>query len=507
MIYKSAFKNVTSSIVLQIVTAISGLVLPHFFISFYGSALNGMVSSITQFLSYLALVEAGISASAIVELYGPLETKNEQGRNYILSATKHFYLKSGILYLLLLVLLLCIYPQIIGEQANRTTTVLMIMVLAGSSLVDYFVLGKYRVLLSADQRVYVLNNIQSAGTILNLLVSVLLMFQNKDIVLVKFVATLIYALRAVVVIIYVRHNYNNIRFDIATTNNALPQRWNALFHQVVGVICNSTDIILITICLGAHSLTEASVYYVYNLAASMFTSLSNSISAAITPIFGKLYASNHNDELEKIYDDFEFLFFILIFALYSCMYSLLIPFVKIYTLNVTDAEYIRHNLAVLFVIMGLVQNIRIPSLSMICAAGHYKQTQWRAFAEAVINFSVSLALIFKLGIAGAVIGTICSYGYRTTDSIFYCRRFFKKNVFKKTCFRVLRNVIIMFALCYLIGRQELPIINWAGFLASGFFLLLICILAFSSINYMFEYDHIRNHYKGLKQLLHGRKGE
>ena len=506
MTRNSTIRNIVSSIVLQIITAISGLILPHFFISFYGSTINGMVSSITQFLSYLALVEAGISASAVVELYGYLEKRDEQGRNYILSATKHFYFKSGILYLLLLLVLVLIYPQIIGDQVNRMTSVFMIAILAASNLIDYFVLGKYRVLLSADQRVYVLNNIQSIGTIFNIVVSVLLMFLEQDIILVKLAETVIYACRAIIVIIYVGHHYNNIQFGLETANDALPQRWNALFHQIVGVICNNTDIVLITICLGARSLAEASVYYVYNLVASMFTSLSNSISVAIIPTFGKMYASDREDELERLYDDFEFLFFILIFTLYSCMFLLLVPFVRIYTMNATDVEYVRRYLPGLFVIMGLVQNIRIPSLSMICAAGHYKQTQWRAFIEAVINLSVSLALIFKFGIAGAVIGTICSYTYRSTDSIFYCRRFFKNQTIKTTLVRLTRNVIIMLTLYTCINRNKINVVNWTSFFGNGTILFLVCFFSFAGINYAFERTRFQRHYAEIVQFLHRRGG-
>ena len=72
---QQALKNLICNVLLQVVTAISGLILPRLYLQIYGSALNGMVSSATQFMSYLSLVEAGISAASIVGLYTPLSQK------------------------------------------------------------------------------------------------------------------------------------------------------------------------------------------------------------------------------------------------------------------------------------------------------------------------------------------------------------------------------------------------------------------------------------------------
>ena len=501
---KLAITNIISSIILQVVTAISGLILPRFFISCYGSAINGMVVSITLFLSYLALVEAGISAAAVVELYKPLENQDEYRRNYILSAAKKFYLQSGILYTICLILLLICYPAIIGDQVSHITTVLMILVLAGSNLIDYFILGKYRVLLSADQKVYVLNHVQSIGTILNLIITLMLMHLGFDVVTVKLVATLIYALRSLVIIIYVKKRYKNILFDLRTKKDALPQRWSALFHQIVGVVCNNTDIILITLCMGSQSLIEASVYYVYNLAASMFTSFANSLCNAITPTFGKMYAAEAKDQLERSYDNFEFFFVIVIFTLYSCMFVLLLPFVSIYTSDVHDANYIRPHLALLFTVMGLVQNIRIPSLSMICAAGHYKQTRIRALLEALINLAVSIFLIFRMGIAGVVVGTICSFAYRSTDSIIYSKRFFDNRIVVHSIVRLARNTVLMIVLCYCASKIDLHISSWRTFFFNGIQCFFFCFMCFFFVNYLFEFNKIKQHFLTIKLFLNSK---
>ena len=71
---KKALINIISSIILQIVTIISGFIIPKLIISTYGSNINGLLTSITQFLSFIIMLEAGFgpvikSILFIIRLY------------------------------------------------------------------------------------------------------------------------------------------------------------------------------------------------------------------------------------------------------------------------------------------------------------------------------------------------------------------------------------------------------------------------------------------------------
>ncbi len=129
----------------------------------------------------------------------------------------------------------------------------------------------------------------------------------------------------------------------------------------------------------------------------------------------------------------------MLFICYTCMAGLLGSFIRIYTSDVTDVRYLRPELVVLFPLLGLLQNIRIPGLTMICAAGHYEETRWRAVTEAVINLTVSIALVNRLGIVGVLLGTLASYGYRTFDVLFYNSRYLVKGVWKRSLRRLAVN--------------------------------------------------------------------
>lgn len=105
-----AYRNIISNFAVQIISAIAGIIIPKLIIIQYGSTINGMVGSVGQFLMYAGLVEAGIGNASIVALYKPLTEKSWNDVNVILSEANRKYRKSGFIYILITLLIACIYP-------------------------------------------------------------------------------------------------------------------------------------------------------------------------------------------------------------------------------------------------------------------------------------------------------------------------------------------------------------------------------------------------------------
>ena len=436
---RQAMKNVTANLLLQLVTAASGLILPRFYLLAYGSAMNGMVSSVGQFMSYLTLVEAGVGSASAVALYGPLSRKDERDVNAILAAAREFYIRSGVLYFILVACLTLGYPFLVEGQVAASTTRAIIMILSFSNLVDYFFLGKYRVLLNADQHGYVVTLIQCLGTVVNMVVSIALIQMGFGIAMARGVATVVYVMRSILIYRYVRRHYPYLDFHVLPNKKPLAQKWSVLLHQVVSIVVNNTDLVLLTLFLKGDSLLEVSVYSVYNMVAYNLSNVVSSFSNSLGSGFGELFAIHEEERLQDAYEAYEFLYDMLLFICYTCMAGLLASFVRIYTSDVTDVRYLRPELVMLFPLLGLLKNIRIPGLTMICAAGHYEETRWRAVAEAAINLTVSIALVNRLGIVGVLLGTLASYSYRTFDVLFYNSRHLVKGVWKRSLRRLAGN--------------------------------------------------------------------
>lgn len=90
------FYSTIVTAIYQFIIMISGFIVPRVMLVAYGSELNGLVSSINQFISYFSLVEAGLAAAIVYSLYEPLATKNQDKINRILSAAKKILLSMRI---------------------------------------------------------------------------------------------------------------------------------------------------------------------------------------------------------------------------------------------------------------------------------------------------------------------------------------------------------------------------------------------------------------------------
>ena len=84
-----------------------------------------------------------------------------------------------------------------------------------------------------------------------------------------------------------------------------------------------------------------------------------------------------------------------------------------------DVNYIDKLYPVFFVLVPIMSYGRNIGNNVVNFAGHFRQTQWRAVTETVLNIVISVVLIWKVGIIGALLGSIIASAYRTVDIIFY----------------------------------------------------------------------------------------
>lgn len=498
---RRAARNTIANIILQGIIFLSGIVLPRFFLMEYGSSINGMVTSVNQFLVYLGLAEAGVGTASMVALYGPLSAEDREEINGILSATRRFYNRSGLIFGVLVAGFTFIYPYLITRQLSTELVRIMILILASSTLVDYLFLGKYKVLLVADQKGYVIAFIQAAGTALNMTVSILLISQHADVLLVKAVATFVYILRFFVVKLYVKREYPDADFFGKAKMEGLGQRGAAFLHQIVGAVVNNTDVVLLTVCLGANSLIEVSVYGIYNMVSYAINTMLTSFSDGLTAGFGEVISKKEEGILKRSFSNYEYIYMLILFSVFACTGVLLIPFVMVYTLQVSDADYIRPVSAMLFTMIVLLQNVRMPGLTIICAAGHFRETRHQAILEAVINIAVSLLFVWKWGMNGALFGTICSYGYRSIEIILYNRKYLVKDSGRLTFKRIFRNLMVSLVIMvfgyWLVPGQMHSFFVWAEYAVFTAGTAFVSLLA---VNYICEPEEFKVVVQRIKSL-------
>jgi O-antigen/teichoic acid export membrane protein len=423
----------------------------------YGSEINGLNSSIQQVISYMNLVEAGLALTAIQSLYNPLARKDWKSVNGILSATRSLYRKSGVVFLFVVIVVSFLYPLILNTEIRYINISMLIFVLAGGSVIEFFLNGKLRVLLMADQRSYVVNIFQSIALVLSIVLKVILINLGFNYIVVQLVGTIALLLRYVLSKYYVRHKYKEINYYDVPNNKALKNRWSVLFHQIAGLVVFNTPIIIVSIFVG---LKEASVYSVYNVVFNGLLLIITMFSKSTVASFGNLITTERSSTIKSAFQKYQSVFFAFGIWIYTMSFILIESFIKLYTTGVHDANYSDMSLALLFIIVGFFNLIRVPSNTLIEASGHYKETQYRALIEALINVTASLILVQIFGIYGVLLGAITSYMYRSFDIIIYSSRKILKTSPVGTFLAIIPNAIAGIFFIGIFRIISINISNW-----------------------------------------------
>lgn len=474
--------NLISGLACQILSSIFGLVIPNFILNTYGSVLNGLLSMVTQMMAYLSLVEMGLTSAALVSLYKPMAVKDYEKASEIFTAVNKFYQRIAIWFSCGVIICGIVSLYIIDDNIPSITIWLVILSLAGNNLVSYLLLNKYKVLLQADDKLYILNFTHLFGIIIQFLLSYCAIIIKTNIACVKTSIIIASLLEFFVLFAYSRKKIPELKIKEKIPDNLIKQRNDILIHQLLSLVLNNTDVILLTIF--SPSLSIVSVYTVYAMVESLVQNIANTIIGMFSSKMGQLYAICDYNSVNMILKKYEGLYGVGLFSLFSCMDIMIMPFVSIYTKGIIDQKYYYPTLGLLFSLYGIVRMFRLPYTELTYAAGRYKETKIQAILEASINLILSIILLPVYGIAGVLIGSIVGEVYRTIHSYIYCNRFVLR-------FDWIRSILLCGINCFLFVIIHLLMIDVRHMMInsySKFFLVaaicgLIIFLLYAFINY------------------------
>ena len=495
---KKAQYNIITNILLQMALAISGFLIPRLILSAYGSTVNGLINSIAQFLTYAALVEAGVGDAALSTLYKPMANENINQVSGIISSVKKRYFWSGVVYAGIVCILALVYPIVVRGQLEYSFVFSMVIIIAMANLVDYWIIGKYKVLLLSDQKNYIINFIRAIATCVLTVISCILLVHEGSVLTVKLLAIAIHLVEGICIRCYTLHAYPEIDFSGKTENIAIPQQTNALLHQISSVITYNTDLVVLTIFLTGSSLKEVSVYTTYALAFGIINNLLTSFTLGFDALFGNMIARKEYDRLKRFFDAYEYWYSIILYIMFACFITLIVPFVAIYTKGITDVNYIRLDVGILFGINGILAALKNPQGMINRSIGAFKQTQKYVIQEAVLNIIISIILVRKFGIVGVLVGTLISHIFADVGIIRYANR----KVLQKSSVSTVKNNIVNFIaviiLCVVEIRFMPKIISWPMWVlySIGIFvcntIVIICANAVSDLkNFKLGWNFIK----------------
>lgn len=456
---KATLLNMISGLLLQLCTLISGFILPKIILFYFGSEVNGLVSSLNQFLSYITLVEGGIGGVIVANLYKPLVEKDNEKLSSILGTADKFYKKIGYLFIGYSILLAIGYPIVFRTEFGFGYVSSLTLFLSMNLLIQYMFSLTLRSVLNADKKSYIVNFTQMAITIANILLALISVVVYPSIHILKLISGCLFILQPTVFGKYIKKNYA-INWNAKIDNSLIKERWNGFAINLAAFIHNSTDVTVLTIFT---SLKTVSIYSVYCLVSNGLKQLINACISGISATVGQAYARRDFNEVNKKMDLYEYVVFILVFFLFTVAALLITPFVQIYTKGITDTNYYQPVFGILLLISEALYLVKLPHMNFSYSANKFKEITIPAFIEAGLNIVISVILVSKFGLIGVAIGTIVGMTYRTVFHVYYTSKLIPRpqSIFYKKFLLFSVTAVLGFFICYkLIPIVNISVLGW-----------------------------------------------
>ena len=250
--------NTASSLILQITTIISGLVLPRLLLSTFGSDVNGLTSSISQFLNFFSVLEGGISGVVLAALYGPVANGEDHKISEVVCAANKFLKKLGIGFLVYTAILAVIYP-FTNSIFSWPYSASLVVILSIGTFIQYYFSIVPQLIVRADNKVYVYNIVGILFNIFNITLTILCIHIWPEIHVVKFVSVLFFLIQPIVLNAYVNRHFD-IDKNCKADEGVLKNRWSGFGINIANIITTNTDVIILTLLS-----TSKNCIYIYNL--------------------------------------------------------------------------------------------------------------------------------------------------------------------------------------------------------------------------------------------------
>lgn len=425
--------NTFTSLVVQLAVTIQGLIIPRIMLVYFGSSINGLVSSLTQYLNLFAIIEGGISGVILAALYKPVSEKNNQKLSSILVSANDFMKKLGVLFAGYAIIMAAVYPIFVHTYSWFFLFSLTLIIAIAIFAQYYFTLIP-QLLLRADDKFYLCNLVQILFIFCNIFLALISVKIYPEVRFLKILSSTIYLIQPLVLTQYIKRHYE-IDWKASKNKDLLKQRWDGFGISLANLVTTNTDVIVLT---AFTTLETVSVYTLYSQILVALKGLVNSVSNGFQAQIGQLYAKKDFVELNKKFSAYEYLTNVISGLLITCCAEVIVPFIMIYTKGVKDANYNVPVFAFLITLSTLFICIREPYIQMTYCAGFFKETARYAYVEAVLNIGISIILVMKWGLIGVAIGTIVSILYRYIYTIL----FIEKNIFKRKISQYIKQFLV-----------------------------------------------------------------
>ena len=378
------------------------------FLDCLGTEFIGLTGTLGNILGYLNLAELGITASIGYFLFKPLQTQNRQEIQEILSLLGYLYNWIGSIILIGGIIISLFFPLIF----SHTSLSLGIIYFAfysflGSSLIGYFI--NYRqILLNADQKKYLVAIYFQSANIIKIILQIYLAYTYRNLYVWVGVEFFFGIIGCITLNLKINQEYPWLKVSkrqgkmlIKKHPDVIAKTKQVFIHRIKDFVLVKSDELFIFLFV---SLKMVAYYGNYIIIISKLISLFSAVTSSIGASIGNLVAEGNKKIIMKVFWEITTIQHTIAAILSFSLYNFIEPFI----FHWIGREYIiDHRILVLLIIYIYITNSRSSVDGFNYAHGLYADV-WSAWAELIINVSITVIAGLQWGIIGILLGKITS---------------------------------------------------------------------------------------------------
>ena len=403
-----SIKNISMSIISQIVIILLGFLSRKIFLDSLGSEYLGINGLLSNVISAMVLIEGGIGISIVYNLYKPLADDDKEQIIALVQLYKKAYRSLAII---LLIISIGIYPyvyRIIGNNIESVEIFIVYTLFVSKSIISYLYSYKWA-LINADQRGYILAKNNLLFQVISMIGKIIILLLTQNYILYLVLEFILFFIQNCVNsrIVNIRYQYIRTKQKHNLNTDAkidIKNKVKAMFIQNIGnYAIFSTDNILISAFINVSSV---GLYSNYTMIMGQVSSLFGSIIGGIGNSIGNLIATEGK---EKTFNIFNISYFIS-FWIYSfsaiVLFNLVEPFISWWL----GSEYLLDKFTFIVLIINYyINGMKSPIVTFKIKSGIFTEDKYAPVIEGVINLIFSVIFIRYFGLAGVFLGTTASY--------------------------------------------------------------------------------------------------
>lgn len=435
---KNSMKNIYINILTQIVITLLGFFSRKVFLDSLGIEYLGINGLLTNILSMLGLVEGGIGASIVYNLYKPLANNDKPKIIALVQLYKKIY---SILAIGIFILGLSLYPFLgilMNEGGNIPFISIIYIIFLIKNIISYLNAHKWS-LINADQRGYILAKYNLLFNVITTISKVIILITTKNYILYLLIEAAIFIIQNIYNGKVVEKRYPYIKtkdkyiVEKEVKDNLIMNVKALFLHNIGGYCVFGTDNILISALINVKTVGLYSNYtMIISQVSSLLTPIINGIGASV----GNLIATESKEKNYEIFKVANFISFWIYSFCSIALYNLINPFITWFF----GEGLLLDRLTLLIVLINFyITGMRNVINIFKSKAGIFSQDKYVPIIESVINLGSSLILVKYLGLAGIFIGTTIS---SITIPLWIQSKLVYNNVFNKSVLEYFKNYVI-----------------------------------------------------------------